>query len=157
MDGWIMSKGLDMTATAYQLSREGEALPNLQGSDVPDSQFFANDELVQAEAWLDEDLKSLIPLFSPLMATSNFDQRTVKLLSLRVKGMFAIKEALALDHSFTVDDASKYEANEIYILRAINDSKNGWRLKALIEKIKTQRLQVEKTGGFWSSLRRNKE
>ncbi len=137
-----------------EMGRDGLSLPNIQGNDQPDSQFFANDELVQAEAWVDPDLKALIPLYSPLMATSNFDKKTVKLLSLRIKGLMAIKESLAYDDLFTFEDSAKFEANEIYLLRAINDSAKGWRLKALIEKIKTQRLQMVKEGGWLQKLSR---
>lgn len=143
---------------AHQMNLQDpvNTLPNFQGLQQPDSQFFSQDELVQKIAVYDPQLNSLIALYSPLMSTSHFNAKTVKILSLKIKGLMARKEALAYDDYQTLEDSNRFEANEMFLIRAINDSYKGWRLKALIERIKTSRIQLEKSGGILDGLRRDR-
>lgn len=136
-------------------ARRGSYLRNERFFDTPDSQFFATDEMVQADAYEDPELQALAPLYSPMIRTSNVPKKGAELLTMRLSGLFARKECLALEETFGVDKASKFEANEIYLRLGINDSIKGWRLRALVEKIKTQRVQVlEEKKGPLSFLKR---
>lgn len=148
---------LDPKAYAMELQARAAAqgiLPPNIFQEVPDTQFFAQDELVQAEAWRDPDLKPATPLYSPMMRTSNLKRKDAKILNLRIAGIMARIEALAYDDLFDVRDSTKFEAHEMYLQVGINDSVNGWRLKALIERIRTSVVRMENSGSWTDKLRR---
>ena len=126
-------------------------------SEVPVSQFFATDEFVQGAAFYDKDLKPSIPLYSHIFRTGNIDSKTAKMRRLMIMGMFARREALAPDDLFDIEDSMKFEANEMYVQSAVDDSRGGWRFRGLIEQIRTTRLQVQKEGGILNLLRRKRE
>ena len=119
--------------------------------------FFATDQFIQGSAFMDPDLKPMHPLYSHMMRTGKIDKKVTKKILLQIQGLFARQEALAYDDLFDIKDSAKFEANELYIRMGIMDSSGGWRLKALIEKIRTQRLQVVKEGGILSRFRRKQE
>lgn len=156
--GSVVSREELLRQAILQDTRQGAYLRNERFYETPDSQFFATDELVQADAYDDPELSALAPLYSPMIRTSNVPRKTADLLTMRLSGLFARKECLAMEETFGVDKASKFEANEIYLKMGINDSVKGWRLRALIEKIRTTRVQVgEEKRGPLSFLRRNKD
>lgn len=124
--------------------------------DTPETTFFATDEFIQGSAFLDKDLKPMLPLFSHMMRTSNIKRKDAKKINLQIQGLMARQEALAYDDLFDISDSAKFEANELYIRMGVNDSIDGWRLRSLIEKIRTQRIQVMKEGGILDRFRRKK-
>jgi hypothetical protein len=120
-------------------------------TDITDTQFMAGDDVQQAKVNQDPDLAPFSPLYSHTLPTAIMEKDDKDKACLEVEGMFAIKEALSLDDDFSENDATKFQANAIYLKTNMSSGVKGRRFFGLMERAVSKRLEVIQQG-FWDKL-----